>query len=118
MKVVGAWRYVYRALEKGGQIVDMYVSDQRAANDAAMFFRRAIEAAGVLPSTVTADRAAAHPPALAATLPETEHETGKRVRQRIERDHQHRKGRLRRNRRAPRMAAACAPSSVGTDMRT
>ena len=39
--------------------------------------------------------AATYPPALAAVLPGITHETGKRVQQRIERDHQHLKGRLR-----------------------
>ena len=44
---------------------------------------------------MTTDCAAAYPPALAAALPPVAHETGKRVQQRIERDHQHLKGRLR-----------------------
>ena len=44
---------------------------------------------------MTTDQAAAYPPALAAVLPEVEHLTGKAVQQRIERDHQHLKGRLR-----------------------
>ena len=49
----------------------------------------------MVPDSATTDRAAAYPPALAAVLPGTEHETGKRVQPRIERDHQHLKGRLR-----------------------
>jgi transposase-like protein len=48
----------------------------------------------VTPHTVTTDKAAAYPPALAAVLPEVEHLTGKAEQQRIERDHQHLKGRL------------------------
>jgi transposase-like protein len=95
VKVAGAWAYVYRAIDGRGQIVDLYVSAQRAANDAATFFRRAIAATGVVPAEVTTDCAAAYPPALAAVLPGALHETGKRVQQRIERDHQHLKGRLR-----------------------
>src|SRR5690242_10041960 len=38
--------------------------------DAATFFRRAIEATGVAPTEVTTDCAAAYPPALAAALPD------------------------------------------------
>ena len=95
VKVAGAWAYVYRAIDGQGQVVDVYVSDQRATDDAAAFFRRAIEATGVVPDAVTTDRAAAYPPALAAVLPVVVHEVGKRVQQRIERDHQHLKGRLR-----------------------
>jgi len=95
VKVAGAWAYVYRAIDGRGQVVDVYVSAARATDDAATFFRRAIEATGVVPDTVTTDCAAAYPPALAAVLPKAAHETGKRVQQRIERDHQHLKGRLR-----------------------
>ncbi len=58
-------------------------------------FRRAIAATGVALDEVTTDCAIAYPPALAAVLPSALHETGKAVQQRIERDHQHRKGRLR-----------------------
>jgi IS6 family transposase len=93
--VAGKPVYVYRAIDGRGQVVDVYVSTRRAATDAATFFRRAIAATGVVPDEVTTDCAAAYPPALAAVLPGVLHETGKAVQQRIERDHQHRKGRLR-----------------------
>lgn len=86
-RVAGAWVYVYRAIDGQGQIVDVYVSEERAAEDAATFFRRAIASTGGVPDEVTTDCAAALPPVA--------HETGKRVQQRIERDHQHLKGRLR-----------------------
>jgi transposase-like protein len=59
------------------------------------FFRRAVEATGVLPDEVTTDGAAAYPPALTTALPPVLHETGKAAQQRIERDHQHLNGRLR-----------------------
>jgi len=47
------------------------------------------------PRRVTTDCAACYPPALERVLPEAEHVTGKMVQQRIERDHQHLKGRTR-----------------------
>jgi len=94
-KVAGRPAYVYRAIDGHGQVVDVYVSTRRAATDADAFFRRAIEATGVVPDEVTTDCAAAYPPALDAVLPGVLHETGKAVQQRIERDHQHLKGRLR-----------------------
>jgi hypothetical protein len=74
--------------------VEVYVRAQRAAEDAATSFRRAIEATGVAPGEVTIDGAAAYPPALAAVLPEVLHETSKLSQQRIERDQQHLKGRV------------------------
>ncbi len=53
--MAGDWVYVYRALNEQGQIIDVYVSEQRATEDAATFFRRAIEATGVAPTEVTTD---------------------------------------------------------------
>jgi IS6 family transposase len=94
VKVAGEWASVYRAIDERGQVIDVYVSEQRATADAAAFFRRAIEVTGVAPTEVTTDCAATYPPALAAGLPEALHETGKMLQQRIERDHQHLKGRL------------------------
>jgi transposase-like protein len=95
VRVAGAWCYVYRAIDEHGQVVDVFVSEHRAAEDAATFFRRAIAKTGIIPTTVTTDRAATYPPALAEALPAAEHQTGKLVQQRIERDHGHLKGRLR-----------------------
>lgn len=94
-KVAGKSFYVYRAIDGLGQVVDVYVSARRAASDAAAFFRRAIAATGVVPDEVMTDGAAAYPPALAAVLPGVLHEMGKAVQLRLERDHQHLKGRLR-----------------------
>jgi transposase-like protein len=94
-RVAGAWVYVYRAIDGRGQVVDVYVSEQRAAEDAATCFRRAIASTGTVPDEVSTDCAATYPSALVAALPPVAHETGKRVQQRIERDHQHLKGRLR-----------------------
>lgn len=70
------------------------MSTKRAVDDAAAFFQRAIEATGMVPDAVTTDCAAGYPPVLAAVLPGVAHEAGKQVQQRIERDHQHLKGRL------------------------
>ncbi|HEY8602127.1 MAG TPA: IS6 family transposase [Thermomicrobiales bacterium] len=94
-KVAGKPVYVYRAIDEHGQVVDVYVSQHRATADATAFFRHAVEATGVIPDAVTTDSAAVYPPALAAALPPVAHEVGKRAQQRIERDHQHPKGRLR-----------------------
>ena len=89
------WHYAYRAIDEHGQVIDGYVSPHRAAEDAKAFFRRSITSTGVRPRKVTTDKAGCYPPALAEVLPEAEHVTGKREQQRIERDHQHLKGRLR-----------------------
>jgi transposase, IS6 family len=94
VKVAGRWGYVYRAIDESGQVVEVLFREQRDTEAAAAFFRAALENTGVTPQVVTTDKAAAYPPALAAVLPKVEHMAGKAVQQRIERDHQHLKGRL------------------------
>ena len=84
-----------RTRSQGGGVVDVDVSRDRAAEDAATVVRRAIEATGVVPDPVTTDGAAASPPALAAVLPAARHEPGKPVQQQGERDQQPLTGRFR-----------------------
>ncbi len=94
VKVAGAWADVDRAIGEHVRVVDVDVSTRRAAGGAATFFLRAIEATGGVPAEVTTDGAVAYPPALADVLPAARHQAGKPPQQRIERDQQHRKGRL------------------------
>jgi transposase-like protein len=98
VKVAGVWRYVYRAVDEHGQVVDVLLSERRDMEAAVTFFEQALQETGVRPQVVTTDKAAAYPPALERVLPEAEHVTGKMVQQRIERDHGHLKSRLRRMR--------------------
>jgi transposase-like protein len=42
VKVAGQWRYVYRAIDQFGQIIDVFVSPRRDADAACRFFERAI----------------------------------------------------------------------------
>ena len=87
--------YAFRAIDENGQVIDVYVSPTRDTGAATTFLRQAVESTDVTPSLATTDRAAIYPPALAAVLPEVVHIKGKMEQQRIERDHQHLKGRTR-----------------------
>ena len=62
MKIAGKPADVYRAINGRGQVVDVYVSQRRATTDAMAFFRRAVEATGLIPDEVTTDGAAATRP--------------------------------------------------------
>jgi transposase-like protein len=42
VKVNGVWRYVYRAVDQYGQVIDVLVSARRDADAARRFFRRAL----------------------------------------------------------------------------
>ena len=46
LKIDGRWRYLFRAVDEHGQIVDVYVSNRRDAAAAQAFFERAINASG------------------------------------------------------------------------
>jgi transposase-like protein len=95
IRIAGVWCYVYRALDEHDQIIDVYVSTTRDQEAATAFFRQALQETAVAPRLVTTDKAAAYPPALREVLPGCAHVVGKSAQQRIERDHQHLKGRLR-----------------------
>jgi transposase, IS6 family len=44
VKVAGQWRYVYRAIDQFGQVIDVFVSPRRDAKAAHRFLERAIGA--------------------------------------------------------------------------
>ena len=52
VKVSGVWRYVYRAVDQYGQVIDVLVSARRDAVTARRFFRRALSALKVVPTEV------------------------------------------------------------------
>jgi transposase-like protein len=64
VKVAGQWRYVYRAIDQFGQVIDVFVSARRDAEAAHRFFERAISATRVTPAEVTTDQAPVYPAVL------------------------------------------------------
>lgn len=55
---VGTWRYVYRAIDQYGQVIDVMVSTKRDVNAATRFFSKVIRSHGE-PEEVTTDRSQA-----------------------------------------------------------
>jgi len=49
VKVAGRWRYVYRAIDQFGQVIDIFVSSRRDATAARRCFQRAINTTQVTP---------------------------------------------------------------------
>jgi transposase-like protein len=95
IRIAGRWSYAFRAIDEEGQVIDVYVSPTRDTAAATAFLQQAVESTEVTPSVARTDKAAIYPPVLAAVLPEVKHIAGKLAQQRIERDHQHLKGRTR-----------------------
>ena len=86
MKVAGQWRYVYRAIDQFGQVVDVLVSPRRDAKAARRFFQRAISVTKVTPVEVTSDQAPVYPVVLEELLPAAWHRTDRYANNRVEYD--------------------------------
>ena len=95
VKVAGRWRYVYRAIDQFGQVIDVFVSAQRDAMAARRFFEQAIGTTRVTPVEVVTDRAATYPMVLEELLPAPWHRTEQYANNRVEGDHGRLKSRLR-----------------------
>ncbi len=94
VKVAGVWRYVYRAVDGFGQVIDVYVSVRRDVAAARTFFTTAIAAHGE-PEEVVTDRAAPLANVIEELLPQALHNTIKYANNRVECDHGRLKARLR-----------------------
>jgi IS6 family transposase len=73
VKVAGRWRYVYRAIDQFGQVIDVFVSPRRDTTAAHRFFERAIGTTGVTPTEVVTDRAPTYPLVLEELRPAAWH---------------------------------------------
>src|SRR5712664_1584575 len=56
IRVRGGWRYLYRAIDRAGALVDVMLSERRDLAAAQAFFRSAKAVPGVPPDQVTTDR--------------------------------------------------------------
>ena len=95
VRVSGRWRYVYRAIDQSGQVIDVFVSSRRDTMAARRFFERAIGTTRVTPVEVVTDQAATYPIVLEELLPAPWHRTEQYANNRVEADHGRLKARLR-----------------------
>jgi len=95
VKVNGVWRYVYRAIDQDGQVIDVLVSPRRDADSAHRFFQRALTMLKVTPSEVVTDAAAIYPAVLDELVPSAWHHVERYANNPIEADHSQLKHRLR-----------------------
>jgi transposase-like protein len=94
LKVSGRWRYLYRAIDQFGQVIDVLLSEQRDTAAARRFFIRAL-AHGPAPVEVTTDKAGPYLRVLDELVPAAAHVTEQYSNNRIEADHSRLKARLR-----------------------
>ena len=86
VKVNGVWRYVYRAVDQHGQVIDVFVSKRRDIASARRFFTTAL-AEHRPPVEVITDRAAALANVIEELIPAVLHNTEQYENNRCECDH-------------------------------
>ena len=94
IKVKGAWKYLYRAIDSQGNTLDFMLSAKRDAKAAKRFFKKVLKGKHtVVPRVINVDKNAAYPPSIEALkkaeeLPqETELRQVKYLNNLIEQDH-------------------------------
>ncbi len=88
LRVDGRWCYLYRAIDREGNLVDALLSERRDMAAAQRFFAQALDLAGRAPKQVTTDGHDAYPRAIRETLGgDVIHRTSRYKNNWIEQDH-------------------------------
>jgi transposase-like protein len=115
VRVGGRWKYLFRAVDKHGQLIDLMLSDRRNTKAAYRFLRKAVKTmSNYPPSSITTDKLASYPKAIRRLQGEgllskdAEHRTSKYLNNVIEADHGALKRVIRPTRGFQRMTTASA----------
>ena len=109
IKVNGQWRYLYRAIDRSGALVDVMFSEHRDMAAAKAFFESAKMVIGITPGRVTADGHNSYPRAIRMVLGSAvRHRDSQYLNNGLEQDHRGVKGHY-----VPMRGFKC-PSSAGT----
>jgi putative transposase len=96
LRVRGRWCYLYRAIDRNGDLVDTMLSEHCDMAAAKAFYRLARSAIGIVPDKVTTDGHGSYPRAIRSTLGKrVTHRTSAFKNNRPEQDHRGIKGRSR-----------------------
>jgi transposase, IS6 family len=94
VRVGGKWKYLFRAVDKHGKLIDFMLSDRRDTGAAYRFLRKALKTMrDHPPSSITTDKLASYPKAIRRLqrdellLKSVEHRTSKYLNNIIEADH-------------------------------
>ncbi|HVH89516.1 MAG TPA: IS6 family transposase [Terriglobales bacterium] len=88
IKVQGKWCYLYRAIDRDGNLVDSRLSEKRNMDAAKQFFQRALALVGHAPEQVTTDGHRSYPRAICETMGnEVVHQTNVYLNNHLEQDH-------------------------------
>jgi len=88
IKVAGRWRYLYRAIDRKGNLLDSMLSDHRDKHAARRFLRRLLDSAGQKPLRLTTDKHPAYTKAIRWIVGrKVLHRHNQYLNNRIEQDH-------------------------------
>ena len=88
VNVKGRWCYLYRAIDRDGNLVDSMLSEKRDMEAAKRFFKQAVDVVGHAPERVTTDGHDAYPRAIRETLgSDVLHRINRYLNNRLEQDH-------------------------------
>ena len=87
LKVGGTWRYLFRAIDEFGQVIDVFLSPRRNGEAARRLFAQAISRTRVSPTEVITDRYRVYPRVLDELLPAAFHDTEAHANNTLETDH-------------------------------
>ena len=88
IKVHGRWRYLYRAIDRSGTLVDVMFSEHRDMAAAKAFLASAKMVTGITPTRVTTDGHDSYPGAIRMVLgPGVRHRNSRYLNNRVEQDH-------------------------------
>ena len=88
VSVHGKWCYLYRAIDRDGNLVDSMLSEKRDMEAAKRFFKQTVDVVGHAPERVTTDGHDSYPRAIRETLGcEVIHRCNRYLNNRLEQDH-------------------------------
>jgi transposase-like protein len=88
IKINGEQKYLWRAVDQNGMVLDILVQNRRDTAAARRFFRRLLKNTGAVPRVVVTDRLRSYGAAHREVMPSAEHRSHKGLNNRAENSHQ------------------------------
>ena len=92
VRIRGQYRYLWRAVDQDGEVVDVLLQERRDAASARRFFRHLLSRLGGEPRTIVTDRLGSYAVARRELLPGAAHDTRQYANNRAELSHQATRG--------------------------
>jgi putative transposase len=106
VKIQGEQRYLWRAVDQDGDVLDILVTKRRDKRAAKRFFRKVLKGQGEVPWKLITDKLKSYPAAHKDVFPSATHRTGRYENNRAEVSHQHTREQERQMRRFKSIAQA------------